>query len=81
MTSYTEAHNPLKTVLDTVEGDMDITIIARRDGGDVVMSLAQYQSMAETLPLLLSPANAAYLAESTDQYKAGKATRRELLEA
>ncbi len=80
--SYTEARNSLKSVLDTVEGDADITIITRRDGGDaVVMSLAQYESMAETLHLLSSPANAAHLAESIAQYKAGKAKRRELVPA
>lgn len=55
-----------------------MTVITRRDGGDaVVMSLAYYQSMAETLHLLSSPANAAHLAESIAQYKAGKAKRRE----
>ncbi|MFC7462199.1 type II toxin-antitoxin system Phd/YefM family antitoxin [Hydrogenophaga defluvii] len=80
--SYTDARNALKTVLDTVESDADITIITRRDGGDaVVMSLAQYQSMAETLHLLSSPANAAHLAESIAQFKSGKAKRRELVDA
>jgi antitoxin YefM len=80
--SYTEARNSLKSVLDSVEGDADIAIITRRDGGDaVVMSLAQYESMAETLHLLSSPANAAHLAESIAQYKAGKSQRRELVAA
>ena len=80
--SYTDARNALKTVLDTVERDADITIITRRDGGDaVVMSLAHYQSMAETLHLSSSPANAAHLAESIAQFKAGKAKRRELVDA
>lgn len=80
--SYTEARNGLKTVLDGVEADADIAIITRRDGADaVVMSLAHYQSMAETLHLLSSPANAAHLAESIAQYRAGKAKRRELVPA
>ena len=77
--SYTEARNSLKTVLDGVEADADIAIITRRDGADaVVMSLAQYQSMAETLHLLSSPANAAHLAESIAQYRTGQARRRAL---
>lgn len=80
--SYTEARNGLKSVLDGVEADADIAIITRRDGADaVVMSLAHYQSMAETLHLLSSPANAAHLAESIAQYRAGKAKRRELVPA
>ncbi|MEI6762265.1 MAG: type II toxin-antitoxin system prevent-host-death family antitoxin [Betaproteobacteria bacterium] len=78
--SYTEARNSLKTVLDGVEADADIAIITRRDGADaVVMSLAQYQSMAETLHLLSSPANAAHLAESIAQYRTGQARRRALV--
>ena len=78
--SYTEARNSLKTVLDGVEADADIAIITRRDGADaVVMSLAQYQSMAETLHLLSSPANAAHLAESIAQDRTGQARRRALM--
>jgi len=78
--SYTEARNSLKTVLDGVEADADIAIITRRDGADaVVMSLAQYQSMAETLHLLSSPANAVHLAESIAQYRTGQARRRALV--
>jgi antitoxin YefM len=78
--SYTEARNSLKTVLDGVEADADIAIITRRDGADaVVMSLAQYQSMAETLHLLSSPANAAHLSESIAQYRTGQARRRALV--
>lgn len=80
--SYTEARNGLKTVLDGVIDDADYTIITRRDADDaVVMSLAYFQSMAETLHLLSSPANAAHLAKSIAQHKAGKAVRRELIQA
>lgn len=80
--SYTEARNGLKTVLDGVIDDADYTIITRRDADDaVVMSLAYFQSMAETLHLLSSPANAAHLAKSIAQHRAGKAVRRELTQA
>jgi antitoxin YefM len=77
---YSEARKGLKSVLDGVQADADITIITRRDGGDaVVMSMAHYQSMAETLYLLSSPANSAHLAASIAEHKAGKAKRRELI--
>jgi antitoxin YefM len=57
-----------------------MAIITRRDGADaVVMSLPRYQSMAETLHRLSSPANAAHLAESIAQYREGQAKRRELV--
>lgn len=75
---YSKARKGLKSVMDGVEDDADI--ITRHDGGDaVVMSYAHYQSMAETLYLLSSPANAAHLAASIAEHKAGKAKRRELL--
>ena len=78
--NYSEARNSLKAVLDGVAQDHDITIINRRDGADaVVMGLAHYQSMVETIYLLATPANAAHLAKSIAQHKAGKATRRELV--
>jgi antitoxin YefM len=78
--SYTDARNGLKAVLDGVVNDADIAVITRREGGNaVVMSQAQYESMAETLYLLSNPANAAHLAASIAQHKAGKAKRRELL--
>ena len=78
--TYSEARSSLKTVLDTVHEDADVAIISRRDGADaVVMSLDHYQSIMETMHLLATPANAAHLAKSIAQHKAGKAARRELV--
>lgn len=77
--TYSEARSALKTVLDRVHEDADVTVISRRDGADaVVMSLDHYQSIMETMHLLSTPANAAHLAKSIAQHKAGKAKRREL---
>ena len=79
--SYSEARNSLKTLIDDVVDDADVAIINRRDAGDaVIMSLELYQSMSETLHLLSSPANAAHLAKSIGEFRAGKAKKRELLE-
>jgi len=79
--SYSEARNTLKSVLDSVVQDADVTIISRRDaGGDaVVMSLDQYNSIMETLHLTSNPANAAHLAKSIKQARTGRARPRELL--
>ncbi|MEY5100902.1 MAG: hypothetical protein RJA36_3621 [Pseudomonadota bacterium] len=78
--TYSEARNSLKSVLDQVANDADITIISRRDGADaVVMSLDHYQSLMETLHLLSTPANAAALARAVQQDREGLAKRRELL--
>lgn len=77
--TYSEARSALKTVLDRVHEDADVTVISRRDGADaVVMSLEHYESIMETMYLLSTPANAAHLAKSIAQHKAGKATPRAL---
>jgi len=79
--SFTEARNGLKSVLDGVANDADCTVITRRDSEDaVVMSLEYYNSLMETVHLLKSPANAAHLNESIEQYKAGKATARDIID-
>ena len=78
--SYSEARNNLKSVLDAVNDNVDVTIINRRDAGNaVIMSLDHYNSVMETLYLLQSPANAAHLMESIAQLKAGKATVKQLI--
>lgn len=72
--SYSEARNSLKTVLDGVNNDVDVTIINRRDAGNaVVMSLDHYNSIMETLHLMQSPANVAHLAQSLAELRVGKA--------
>ena len=75
--AYSKARRSFKAVLNAVHEDANVTIISRRDGADaVVMSLDHYQSIMETMHLLATPANAAHLAKSIAQHKAGKAARR-----
>lgn len=71
--TYTYARNSLKSILDEVVQDANVTIISRRDaeGDAVVMSLDSYNSIMETLHLTGNPANAAALARAIAQDKAG----------
>jgi antitoxin YefM len=79
--SFSEARNKLKSVLDQVVNDADFTIISRRDAKDaVVMSLDHFSGLMETVHLLKSPANAAHLAKSIKQYRAGKVKQRNLVD-
>jgi antitoxin YefM len=79
--SFSKARNSLKSVLDAVMDDADCTVITRRDAEDaVVMSLDHYNGLMETLHLLSSPANAAHLGRSIEQYRSGEVAERPLLD-
>ena len=54
----------------------------RRDAPDAeVMSLDTYNRLMETVHLLKSPANAAHLARSIEQFRRGEVIRQELVDA
>ena len=79
--TYSHARNALKSVLDDVLQDADVTLISRRDakGDAVVMSLDYYNSLMETLHLLSTPANAQALARAIEQDRAGQSQARQLV--
>lgn len=78
--NFSDARSSLRTVIDQVVEDADVTVISRRDAPDaVVMSFDYYSSLMETVHLLSSPANAAHLAKSIAQARAGQAQHRELI--
>jgi antitoxin YefM len=80
--SFSKARNSLKSVLDSVMDDADCTVITRRDAEDaVVMSLEHYNGLMETLHLLSSPANAAHLRKSIEQYGGGEVSEHALRDA
>lgn len=79
--NFSEARNNLKAVIDGVVEDADYAVISRRDAPDaVVMSLDTFNSMMETMYLLKSPANAAHLSRSIEQFRNGKAKARKLVD-
>ena len=79
--NFSEARNRLKSILDQVVNDADYTVITRRDAEDaVVMSLDQFNGLMETVHLLQSPANVVHLQKSIDQYRAGVAEEKALIE-
>ena len=80
--NFSEARNSLKKVIDQVIEDADYTVIVRRDAPDaVLMSLETFNSLMETVHLLKSPANAAHLARSIEQYRQGQVKPGDLADA
>ncbi len=80
--NFSEARSGLKSVIDQVVADADYTVISRRDAPDaVLMSLDTFNSLLETVHLLKSPANAAHLARSIEQYRAGQLRQQDLVDA
>lgn len=78
--TFSEARASLKTVMDNVCKDHAPTVVTRVNGEHVVMlSLADFNSIEETMYLLNSTNNANRLMESIAQLKAGKSQPRELI--
>ena len=79
--NFSEARSGLEGVIDRVIADVDYTVITRRDAPDaVLMSLDTFKSSLETVHLLKSPANAARLARSLEQYREGQVQPRYLVD-
>jgi antitoxin YefM len=71
----------LKEVMDRVVEDHQPVVISRQKAESVVMvSLADWHAIEETMHLLSSPANAARLRLSIDELNAGGGTERQLTE-
>jgi len=80
--NFSEARSSLKGVIDQVIADADYTVISRRDAPDaVLMSLDTFNGLMETVHLLKSPANAAHLTRSLEQYRQGQVVIHGLVDA
>jgi antitoxin YefM len=78
--SYTDARANLKDVMDRVVNDQTQVIVTRQRAEPIVMvSLSEWNAMAETTHLLSSPENAERLRRSIEQMEAGKGQERELV--
>lgn len=78
--SYSDARANLKGVMDRVVNDQTQVIVTRQKAEAVVMvSLSEWNAIAETTHLLSSPENAERLRRSIQQMDEGKGTERELV--
>lgn len=79
--SLTELRANMAKHFDKVEADRDELVITRRNHEAlVVMPLAEWEGMRETLHLLSSPANAERLRASIAEADAGQLVEHELID-
>ncbi|CAN5319759.1 type II toxin-antitoxin system Phd/YefM family antitoxin [soil metagenome] len=80
--SYSDTRANLKDVMDRVVEDHVPVVVTRKRGEAVVMvSLADWNAMEETMYLLSTPANAEDLRASIAQLDAGQGLERDLLQS
>ncbi len=79
--TYSDTRARLREVMDRVVEDRMPVVVTRRRGESVVMvSLADWSAMEETLHLVSSPANAQRLAAAIGQLEAGAGSEHQLIE-
>ena len=77
--SYTAARQNLAKTMESVCEDHDPVVVTRKSTDSVVlMSLEDYESLAETAYLLRSPKNTRRLIEAIVQLEENRGTEREL---
>jgi antitoxin YefM len=80
--SYSETRENLKELMERVVADHSPIVISRQKAESVVMvSLADWHAIEETLHLLSSPTNALRLKSAIDELNAGGGTERQLIES
>ena len=79
--TYSDTRAKLKEVMDRVVVDHSPVVVARKRGESIVMvSLADWTAMEETLYLSSSPRNAQRLTDAIAELNAGEGTERTLIE-
>jgi antitoxin YefM len=79
--TYSDTRAKLKEVMDRVVEDHRPVVITRQKAEAVVMvSLADWNAMEETVYLLSNPTNAARLREAVRELDAGRGVERDLIE-
>jgi antitoxin YefM len=71
-TTYSQAREQLKSLMDRAVDDREVIVVRRRSGGDVAMIAAdELGSLIETAHLLRSPRNAERLLAALSRARAG----------
>ena len=78
--SFSELRKDMKHIMDMTKDRHEPTIITRKQGNMVIMSLEDYNSLEETAYILSSPKNAQRILASLAELREGKGKEHELIE-
>ena len=78
--SFSELRKDMKHIMDMTKDRHELTIITRKQGNMVIMSLEDYNSLEETSYILSNPKNAQRILESLSRLREGKGQEHELIE-
>jgi antitoxin YefM len=78
--SFSELRKDMKHIMDGIRDRHEPTIVTRRQGNMVLMSLEDYNALEETAYILSSPKNAQRILESLEELRSGKGHEHQLTE-
>ncbi|WP_032112413.1 type II toxin-antitoxin system Phd/YefM family antitoxin [Candidatus Paracaedibacter symbiosus] len=78
--SFSELRKDMKHIIDMIKDRHEPTIITRKQGNMVMMSLEDYNALDETAYILSDPTNAQHVLSSPAELRAGKGQERKLVE-
>ena len=78
--SFSELRKDMKHIMDLTQDCHEPTIITRKQGNMVMLSLEDYNALSETAYILSNPNNTKHVLSSLEELKAGKGQERELIE-
>lgn len=78
--SFSELRKDMKHIMDMTRDRHEPTIITRKQGNMVIMSLEDYNSLEETAYILSSPKNAKRILSSLSELREEKGQKHELIE-
>ena len=78
--SFSELRKDMKHIMDMTKDRHEPTIITRKQGNMVIMSLEDYNSLEETAYILSNPKNAQRVLASLAELREGKGQEHELIE-
>jgi antitoxin YefM len=79
--SFSELRKDMKHIMDAVRERHEPTIITRKHGNMVLMSLDDYNALEETAYILSNPKNAQRVLTSIEEIRSGKGKAHKLVES